>query len=175
MVGNSKPVDVFDTDPLRYLFSADTSHLTAESVVGVAWSTDGEYLYGASGKIVRWKNGGRGPLERVAELPSNCCLAIRSHGKRGPAFGAYGPALGLLDDEAKIQLLLQSNQPNMKEETGRNFAISSDARRVRFGLGKGGDDAWVFDLNSLSLSPSVQGLPRRSATSARPRPVRHRV
>src|SRR5262245_62121030 len=75
MVGNSKPVDVFDTDPLRYLFSADTSNLTAESVVAVAWSTDGEYLYGVSNNFVRWKNGGLGPLERVAELPSNCCLA----------------------------------------------------------------------------------------------------
>jgi WD40 repeat protein len=122
---DAKPVDVFDTNPLRYLFSADTSNLTAESVVAVAWSADGEYLYGASGNIVRWKNGGRGPLERVAELPSNCCLAIRSHGKRGLAFGAYGPALGLLDDEAKLQLLLQSNQPNMKEKTGRNFATGA--------------------------------------------------
>jgi WD40 repeat protein len=152
---DSGAVDVFDGSDLKHFFSVDTGNKSRENILSVAWSKDGETLFGAGGEeILRWSDSGRGPVQVLTRLSRECCLGIRPFGKRGLAFGAYGPAFGLLGDDGLLRLVRPANQPDMKRKLGDGLAISRDATRVRFGLDKGAKNPWIFDLNELSFQPS---------------------
>ena len=83
---------------------------------------------------------------------------------------AGDPAFGLVDGNGRIGLWKTGVAPNMRDKLGDAFTIASDARKVRFGLGDGGEEPVLFDLAQATvtnapdllpgfLAPLVEGLP----------------
>jgi hypothetical protein len=113
---DSTRVDVLDGRTLAPLFEPDTTGADNGSLSKVAWSADGRFLYaggqyplsGAS-KLRRWADGGRGVYEDIA-LSQDTITDLRPLKDGGLAFGAQGPSLGVLGEDAKIRWRQRSAQ-----------------------------------------------------------------
>jgi hypothetical protein len=162
----SKAVEVYGVSPLAIRFSADVVGADMEHLA-VAWSTDGERLYGGgkarSGDIrLRvWKNGGRGLAQNIPG-PRDTILQVLPCGA-GIAFGAGDPAFGLVTPDQKVPLIQEAVQADLRAQRGDNFAAAADGLRVRFGLEEWGKSPVLFDLaaeelkDAASLPNDLQG------------------
>src|SRR5262249_19035546 len=115
--------------------------------------------------IYRWGNSGRGKVETI-EIPGQDTSALKPYMKRGVAFAGSG--FGLVDDKGNVVSLSQSIQADMRFKIGKIFKISDDAQKIRFGLSRGGENPWLFDLENLKFRPSQTtpaGLEQPDTTS----------
>jgi WD40 repeat protein len=162
---DSTAVEVYDARTLARLYAADTSSIREGSFNGVAWSADGARLYAGGGgykvagknPAVIWQDEGRG---QRSEVPlSHNTLAQLLPCSEGIAWGAQDPAFGLIAANGEKQVWQDRVTADMRDKLREAFTLSFDAKRVRFGLGQGGDAAVLFDLASFSLSDAQLPVP----------------
>ena len=162
---NDKPaVEILDARTLKQRYKVDTSG-TKYDLGSVAWSADGEFLF-AGGRnqtpngipILRWANGGRG--QRTDLVGSqDTIMDLRPYGRRSLFWGAADPAFGVLDDNGQPLLTKASVIADMRVKRGEGFAISTDGKRVRFGLGVGIREPYLFDVGALTFEDSPTAPP----------------
>ncbi len=176
---DSRKIDIYDAATLNFRFTADVKGVDNGNLASVAWSSDGTRLF-AGGRyeaqfqgqrkdpLLTFDRDGRrigGPLplgdETIKDLqPCGNTISV----------AAGDPAFGLVDGNGRIGLWKTGVAPNMRDKLGDAFTIASDARKVRFGLGDGGEEPVLFDLAQATvtnapdllpgfLAPLVEGLP----------------
>jgi len=160
-------VEIYEADTLRLVHTVDTSGIEKGNLSSVAWSKDGERLY-AGGRystsdgahpVLIWEGRGRGGRTSKG-VSSDTVRNLETCGDR-IAVAAADPAFGLIDTAGERGAWLTGFAPDMRRKNGENFTVSADGARLRFGLGKGGTDAVLFDLASgrlVDASSRVDGL-----------------
>ena len=158
-------VSVLSGRDLSLLFSPDISGVTIGHLGSVDWSADGRFLF-AGGMwhqkqfdsvwmrpIRRWSEGGRGSFsDTVAANDTIFDLAPLPDGRI--AFGAGGPAFGLLDKSGKRTLLVHSSIADYRDSQEK-FLISGDGNTIRFGYEQWEKSPATFDLGARNLPPSI--------------------
>ena len=170
---DSTKVDLYDTGTLAFRMSADTKADNG-SFDGIAWRSDAARLvaggrYFADGKISLLTFGPNGA--RVgAPLPISASAVedIQACGA-GFAIVAADPAFGLLDSAGRRAAWKESVAPDLRAQPGDSFALSGDAKRIRFPLRYGEPASVTVDLGAGTLSenapaaglsaPTAEGLP----------------
>jgi WD40 repeat protein len=170
---DSTKLDILSSKDLSYLFSPDTSAVDNGTLVNVAWSSDGAYLY-AGGRfqkdgcpIVKWADGGKGN-STFLKGADNTIMHIIPLRKGGLVFGAADPALGRID-KADKQVFFQG--PAIADLRGNlaGFLVSQDAKTVRFGYEYGGKipAQFSFDKRVIELI-DPQGITTKSLDMSPP-------
>ena len=150
-------VEVFNSRTLKRLYVADTSGFS-DDLSKVAWSADGARLYAGGGyqsadggsPIVIWQDQGRGKRTE-APLAQHSIMQLLPCGG-GIAAGAQDPAFGLIAEDGAKRIWQEGVTADMRLKMRDDFTLSADGRRVRFGLGEGGEQPVLFDLAGFRLS-----------------------
>ncbi len=177
--GRSVAVGFYDTTTVQVLDAstlAETARPSVEgasnSLLSVAWTADGRYL--VAGGI--WNKDGKFPLRlwtvgqwsRYRDVPvsNDVVMDLAPLPGGGLLFGAGDPAWGVLDAEGQVQIRQDSVLADLRDQ---KLLVSSDARRVRFGYKKWGEDPRSFDLDTRMLGPDDASLaaPRTEAPGLR--------
>lgn len=156
---NTVSVDIYRASDLKFLYSADTGGLQNANLTSVAWSPDGQRLF-AGGElednknvIIRfWDQAGRGRGQNRITSTNSIFGIVPCH--QGVSVAAGDPAIVQFDRNMVRYSYEPSFAANMRDKLFSAFTMSTDARRVRFGLGRGGKNPWLFDLNRLSFQES---------------------
>ncbi len=150
-------VEVYDARTLKRLYAANTRGISGDDVDlgSVAWSADGARLYAGGhyrveGRtmVVSWHDEGRGK-RREAPLAQNTIMQLLPC-DGGIAAAAQDPAFGLIAADGTKRVWhagVIGDVRDMYEE----FRISTDGKRVRFGLKQFGKDAISFDVSSFRV------------------------
>jgi len=134
----------------------------------VAWSADGKTVFAggtygnASGvKMVRrWALDGSTATDLAVAQDTVLSLAALPGG--GMAFGAADPAWGTIDASGAMGLKLDRATADFRDQVNGSFVVAPDGATIRFGLGRGGERSYVYDLISGELK-SAEGLPHPPA------------
>lgn len=150
-------VDVLDAASLRLAFSVDTRGLSGGNLAVVAWRADGALAAagshgGGTSPIVLWPQGGRGD-RRLLPGPSNTVMDLLTH-RDGLAYCAFDPAFGLLDREGTASFVATPPMADLRAGRFKNFLVSTDGKRVRFGLGIAGAAPHLIDVGAATLTAS---------------------
>jgi WD40 repeat protein len=169
-------VDLYHSAALKFRGSADTRDVGNGNLVAVAWRGDGQVLiaggaYDQQGynPVVLFDRDGRRLNRQPGAVAQNTILNIQSC-SAGFAVAAYDPAFGVLDGGGEKTLWRSGVAADMRVKLSNNFAISVDAKRLRFGLGMGDAQSVAFDLLAATVvdsanqqtglaAPSIEGLP----------------
>ena len=152
-------VEVYDSQTLKRLYRADTSGITDGNLSSVAWSADGARLYaggtyGSPGSpIVIWQDQGRGKRSE-APLAQSTITQLLPCGD-GIAAGAADPAFGLVAADGAKHVWQEGVTADMRGKLRDAFTLSNDGKRVRFGLGDGGEQPMLFDLAAFRLADAA--------------------
>ncbi|MFZ1107962.1 MAG: hypothetical protein WAN43_06420 [Rhodomicrobium sp.] len=156
-------VEVYDARTLKRLYAADTSGVSGGDLGSVAWSADGARLYAggtffpADGRrLLIWQGEGRGKRSQ-APLSQNTVMQLLPCGD-GVAAGAADPAFGLIAADGAKRVWQEGVAADMRNKTRDAFTLSADGKRVRFGLGLGGEQPMLFDLNAFRLTEAPQAV-----------------
>jgi WD40 repeat protein len=153
-------VDVYDPKTLSWSFTVQQPDVSESGgLSAVTWTANGDSMF-AAGTVERggdylirvWDERGRG-VPRDIEGSPDAIMQLLPCGE-GVVVAAATPAFGLLRADGSRQFWRGSIGADMRDKLGLNFLISSDGRRVRFGLGKGGADPVLFDLEAQHLIAS---------------------
>ena len=169
-------VDLYDAPSLTFRAAADTRGVDNGGLGAVAWRGDGR-AFMAGG---RYDQGGKDPFllfdrdgRRLGDPPpalaNDTIMSLAPCGD-GFAVAAFDPAFGLIDGSGREILWRRGVGVDMRDKRGPAFTIATDAKRVRFGLGYGGEKPALFDLARATLDeapkpspgltePVVEGLP----------------
>jgi WD40 repeat protein len=173
---DTSAVDVYDAATLVWRFAADTKDVTGGNISDIAWSADGERLYaggtyhkGNHNPVVVWDRQGMGRAREVRG-PDNTVMQMLPCGV-GIAMAAADPAFGLLASDGRRVTWQTGVQADLRgQRADKGPAVSSDGRRVRFGLEQWGVRPVLFDLAAEELKdatdqpgdlevPDTTGLP----------------
>jgi WD40 repeat protein len=183
--GEGSAIEVYGTKDLQRLFAADTTGVTSGKFSDVAWSKDGARLYAGgtahnahNDRLRIWDNEGRGNGRDVF-VTQNSVAHLLPCGD-WIAVGATDPAIGLISASGEKLVWIDGAQPDMRGKRDENFTISDDGRKVRFGLGIGGDRPVLFDLAESRLidhaeptsglsKPDTESLPVSDWKSSTPK------
>jgi hypothetical protein len=173
---DSTKVDGYDAATLKFRFAAETRGINNGHLAAVAWSSDAAHLlagggyFTASRKLPLLTFGRDGHrIGKPLLLSDNTILNLQPC-TNAVAVAAADPAFGLVDATGRIELWKAGVTPDTRNKLADAFTIAQNARRVRFGLGYGGDDPVLFDLAQATvasapgpmpglLAPSTEGLP----------------
>jgi WD40 repeat protein len=164
---DSAAVDVYNPTTLSWSFTAQQPQVSESGgLSAVTWTKNGDILFAAgtvlhgSNYLIRlWDDRGKG-VPRDIEGSVDAIMHLLPCGE-GIAVAAATPAFGLLRADGSREFWRGPISADMRDKLGRNFMISADGRRVRFGLGKGGADPVLFDLNAqhlIDLPERTEGL-----------------
>ncbi len=181
-------VDIFDARDLRAVGSADTSDLVYSHLSSVAWSRDGRRLFGGgvlqfffNGKprsVIRsWTTDGRRAGADVWVSSNSTIMSLVPCGA-DVAFAAADPAFGILKTDGVAVTLGAGHSADMRNKIGAAFMVSADAKRVRFGLGRGFEKPVLFDFSTETVidapiapkdiaAPRIDGLDRSNSSNPR--------
>ena len=156
-------VEVYDARTLKRLYAADTGGVSGKSLGSVVWSADGERLY--AGGMTRefvpppfriWQSAGKGAFTDKT-LSQNTIMQLLPCGG-GIAAGTADPAFGLTAANGARRVWQEGVTADMQEKKRDAFMLSVDGRRVRFGLGLGGEQPVLFDLAAFQLSDALSAM-----------------
>ena len=161
---DSVSVDVFAAKPLKHLFSTEKGEVDNYSLFHVGWSADGQRLYAGGdyekdrrNPIRVWDKEGRGSGDTLAG-PSGSIAGFAACDE-DIVFGAMDtPTLGVLDKKGQRKAWVEASYPDMRDKLGNSLMISADARRVRFGLGRGEEEPVLFDVDAAPQKRLVEQL-----------------
>jgi len=158
---------VYSTTDLSLMYSTDPAPIKQQTrMADLAWSTDGEYLYGCGdysgpgqNPIYRWSRAGQGAVERI--LVANQRISdLQSLPGGGVAFTAEDPVIGTLDASGKRTLYIGSELADFRD-AGNTFRLSDDGSAVEFPTEAGGKKVARFALFEKSLGAGRgEGAPR---------------
>lgn len=165
---NGDQVAILDGSTLkleRFLQGAAgrTGHLST-----VAWTSDGKALVGAGTygdaagdkMLRRWPLDGQTPSDVTVALDT--VLALTPLPSGAMAFGAADPSWGTIDVAGQLGLKLERATADFRDQVDGSFVVAPDGATVRFGLGRGGTRAVVYDVISGEMK-SAEGLPKPPA------------
>ncbi|MGO9172174.1 MAG: caspase family protein [Rhodomicrobium sp.] len=160
-------IEIYDTQTLGRLYAVDMSGLEATTEITIAaWSADGLRLYAvgysATGRssppIYFWGGEGRGGRAEVS-FSTNTVTGILPCGN-GIAAAAADPAFGIIFPDSPSRTALQhAVTVYMLGKKRKAFTLSADAKRLRFGLGYGDEQPFLFDLAAFRLTEALQAIP----------------
>jgi WD40 repeat protein len=157
-------VEVYDARTLKRLYAADTSGVSGGNLGKVAWSADGARLY-AGGRhqssdgglpVLIWQGEGRGKRTQTP-LAQSTIMQLLPCGD-GVAAGAADPAFGLIAADGAKRVWQEGVTADMRSKLRDAFTLSADGKRVRFGLGLGGQQPMLFDLAAFRLTEAPQAV-----------------
>jgi len=166
-------VDVFSSSDLSFLYSANTAGVPADKSFGaVAWSADGQKLYGggsyrnSENNLMRiWDDAGRGAYRDVAASPDLILHILRLPGG-GVAYGAAGPVWGTINAAGARSMFVLSSTADFRDNFA-NFRISDDGMTIAFSYLRNGAAPARFNAAKgvLQFNDVAAGLtlPRSSA------------
>ncbi len=108
-----------------------------------------------------WQDEGRGKRSQ-APLSQNTIMQLLPCGD-GVAAGAADPAFGLIAADGARRVWQEGVTADMSAKLRDAFTLSADGRRVRFGLGLGGQQPVLFDLAAFRLTDAPQAAPGLAA------------
>ncbi|HNN84115.1 MAG TPA: caspase family protein [Accumulibacter sp.] len=148
---DSTRVQVVDGETLAEIAQPTTQGVANGDLSSVAWSADGRVLFAAG----RWHVQDKSPLRRwrtadwspLADLPlaNNTIMDLAPLPDGRVLFAAGDPAWGIVSADGGVELRREPAIADLRDQEGV-FALSPDARRVRFGYRQGGGDPRAFDL-----------------------------
>jgi len=151
-------VAVFSSDDLSYLYSPDTSSITASNLSSVAWSKDGMFLYAGGGYfkdhkniILKWDKSGKGKCEEI-KTPANQTIQDILPLRNGDfVFATLTPALGVIDNSGKIKLY---KEPPIADYSGApaELLVSKDGNIIQFPYEKFGKSPVRFYVKDRLLT-----------------------
>ncbi len=164
-------VDIYDAKDLSRLFVAQTSG-ARYGMFGVGWSADGERLfaggrYSIDGRIpIRfWDHEGRG---RGTIVPvANSSIMSVAPCRDGMAIASSDPAIGVISLTGEKQVWLEGVKPDLRGTRGKDFTVSVDGSKVRFGLERDGNLPVLFDLVTNRLVDQPEPVDSLAAPDVR--------
>jgi WD40 repeat protein len=154
------PISFLDAKTLMPLAEAQTNDLANGDLFSVAWSQDGSTLV-AGGRARNGKQ--RDILRRFDPIGRHmgADIAVSDHAIYGVqrcgdgfVFGAQDPLFGVVSAQGVVRILQTPRTIDMAGKQGSAFSISADASSVRFGLGYGEEEPFIFDLAAAALRES---------------------
>lgn len=138
----------------------------------VAWTDDGSALTaagtygdGAGRKFLRrWRLGDGTAADIPAGFDTVLGLAPLPGGIM--AWAAADPAWGLIGADGTPGFTRERATADFRDQVEGSFQASADGARVRFGLGRGGANPFVYDLVSGDYQPAEAGPTRAPANLA---------
>ncbi|MCB1432958.1 MAG: caspase family protein [Alphaproteobacteria bacterium] len=152
-------IHVIDRNSLRGLYAVDTSGLARHSLEAIAWSADGEILYGGGSNFIgdddpfvlyAWDQRGQGKRRAIGQSWAQY-TNVTANPNGGVAWATSDPAFGLLDPQGMTEERVIAD---MREKLGEKFTVSEGGEAVRFSFDYGGKEPWLFDGAKLTFSPS---------------------
>lgn len=148
-------VRVLSAQTLDPVVTPNTQGLGVGDLSTVAWSPDGTRLF-AGGRyqtrtgtfpVLLWEQGGAGQRHLWSGTRSNI-LDLRALPQGGLIVATNGPEWRRYDANGRIQIEKRTVIPDQRDKLGEHFLVSADGRQVSFGLGYGGEDQVLFDLDA---------------------------
>jgi WD40 repeat protein len=172
---DSTAVDLYAAPGLAFQAPADTRGFDKGNLPSVAWSGDGKVLLAGGwfdqGGLRHFQLFDREGQRLGGEPPPLAANSIMNLMPCGDGFAvaAADPAFGLVDGSDRKVLWRSGVSIDMRNKVADAFTITKDAKRVRFGLGYGGETPEVFDVlrgtlevavkSSGLMPPLIKGLP----------------
>ena len=167
-------VDVLSVPELHRVAAANVSGLAGGNLGQVAWAADGTLLAGgthwsaATGSpIFHWTDS-RGSKRSTLLAADGTVMGMVPLGDGGFVYVTADPAFGRYDARLKRILYRQSEIADLRGQIDK-LRLSSDGRRVAFGLEKGGRKPVWFDVDARTLnSASAPGDTMSADTASLP-------
>jgi WD40 repeat protein len=123
----------------------------------VAWSSDGQHLFAGGrfqldGKfpIVAWEKAGKGE-RRFWQGTGNSLADLRPLADGGLLAATNDPAWLKFNHDGDLIQKRRAVIPDLRNKLGENFRVSADGRQIAVGLGYGGEQTVMFDINAKLL------------------------
>ena len=162
-------VDVLQVrgNTLEPVYSPDTKGIVGKKEIdlrGVAWSSDGKFLYAGGGyrhkkvrQIRMWSDGGRGrasdlPLE--VDLPIHCILPLKAG---GIVYASRDGSFGIINDRNEALLLSPKAIP-IYAANQEGLLLSPDGAAVQFAYERGGRSPALFSVSERQLTDISSSL-----------------
>lgn len=151
-------VDVLDAGSLALKQTLDTTGIGNGDLSSVAWLADGRIAaagtYHVAGRkpIVVW-SGNRHGTRETWPGPANTLMDLAAT-RSGLSYAASDPALGKLGANGASYCLLGPPKADLRDKRFEHFMVSTDGRRVRFGLQAFSDAPHLLDLGAPTLTAS---------------------
>jgi len=155
---DSTAISVLSGEDLTFLYAADTSQIENGTLSSVAWSSDGQFLYGGGkyrraddNTVVRWSDSGRGTAS-VWAASHNTIMDLRALSGGRLLFGSADPTIGMLDSSGRM---VRRHTPEILDHRSNldKLRLSRDGSIVEFGfdvLSPQGD--WIRRLASFDMT-----------------------
>lgn len=150
-------VDVLDAATLRLQHKADTHGLSGGNLAVVAFRRDGALAAAGShggdrSPVMLWPDAGQGPRQSLPG-PVNTVMDLLPC-RDGLAWCSFDPAFGLLAADGTLAFVAPPPMADLRARKFKNFLVSADGKRVRFGLGASGAAPHLIDLQRATLTPA---------------------
>jgi WD40 repeat protein len=155
-------VDIYNGQSLEWTRSLPVPENASGDLASVAWSSDGRFIY-AGGRyqssstgvwlmpVVRWP--ASKPVEYIEIPATESTIMALSTLPDGEIFlGSFDPQWGKITAAGEWLPLGKPPIADFRNQ-GANFALSDDARTIRFGYEAFGTDPWGFSIGGRSLVP----------------------
>ncbi|MBF0188261.1 MAG: WD40 repeat domain-containing protein [Magnetococcales bacterium] len=148
-----------DSETLKSLYMTEPESNADGGVSALAWSMDGKSLF-AGGKgylrgrkfLRRWKEAGKGAVEKIRLPAHDAITALVSRKKGGVFFATTDPVIGGMDDAGAIRFSNRSIRSDFRDGSWW-FGVSEDGRRIRFSVDRWNRKPVRFDLERGVLRP----------------------
>ncbi len=165
---DSHGVSVVSAKDLSLLYSPTTVDIAEGTFNSVAWSDDGQSLFGAGSvrvegthPIRKWSEGGRGSSQDFLAA-TNTILSLATLKNGGVAFGAAGASFGWIDDQNIPMFIHQANLADFRDNQ-QGLLLSQDGSVVQFAYSQFGKEPAQFSIDTRVLS-----VPPPTTTSLNP-------
>lgn len=159
-------VNVVSSTDLSLRYAADTQGIEGGNLMTLAWSTDGETLYGGGRYIigdtiplVSWSSAGQGASRRQ-NVSTNTLTDLRPLADGRVVYGAQDPVWGVLSSNGEKLREIHSNV--VEHYLGNGVQLNWDSTQFSF-LRKG--QLVTFDLGMGRYLPSPMGLSPAKVTA----------
>jgi WD40 repeat protein len=160
----STNIDFLGGKSLKAIGKVDTSDLNNNDIFAIGWSNDGKTLF-ASGRytdkdwnypLFAFSGTGRRVMLDVANGPRSGFGDIAVLPGDRIAYASQDSSFGIFDQSGRV---VQPHLPiiaDMRNKYGEYFWADPIATAVRFGLGNGAINPFVFDVKNLTFRPSPE-------------------